>query len=95
MFQTNLIYPQAFGDHRLNKMYPNPTSTQLHIRVDNPGATESIAIYDMRGRLMREVRERFTTEITLPVENLTPGLYLVKMAMSEGRGLATGTFRKD
>ncbi len=77
------------------KIWPNPSSTVLHVRVDNPGATESIAIYDMQGRLMRSVTTGIATETTLPVEDLVSGLYIVKLSLTNGRGLSTATFRKD
>jgi hypothetical protein len=49
----------------------------------------------MQGRLMRSVSTGIATETTLPVEDLVSGLYIVKLSLSSGRGIATATFRKD
>ena len=65
------------------------------MRVDNPGATESLALFDMQGRLMRNITSGFGTDTAISVEGLTPGLYLVKLTLTNGRGIATATFRKD
>jgi Secretion system C-terminal sorting domain/FG-GAP-like repeat len=77
------------------KVWPNPSSTVIRVRVDNPGATESIAIYDMQGRLMRIVESGFDAETNISVEGLSTGLYLLKLTLQDGRGIATATFRKD
>lgn len=77
------------------KVWPNPTNSEIKVRVDNPGATSSIEIFDMQGRLMRRMDAGFTTETAMPVTDLSSGLYMIKLSLKNGRGIQTATFRKD
>ena len=77
------------------KVWPNPTNSEINVKVENPLAIEAIQIFDMQGRLMRSLNQGFTTETSIEVSGLTAGLYMVKMTRKNGRGISTATFRKD
>ena len=59
-------------------LYPNPTSSLLHIEGVTQG--QSIALYDITGR--KVLQTTFTPELS--VEGLSPGLYLISITTTEG-----------
>ena len=59
-------------------LYPNPTSSLLHIEGVTQG--QSIALYDITGR--KVLQTTFTPELS--VEGLCPGLYLISITTTEG-----------
>lgn len=71
-------------------IYPNPANDQLSIEGDG---MLSVAVYDLLGQLMLEQQcPSGTSRVTLPVANLTPGMYLIKI--NNGNGVTSRSFIK-
>lgn len=71
-------------------VYPNPANDQLSIEGDG---MLSVAVYDLLGQLMLEQQcPSGTSCVTLPVANLTPGMYLIKI--NNGNGVTSRSFIK-
>jgi len=72
--------PPPLGIHKdfnspLLQVFPNPASSELHIRVDNHTAT-SFAIYDLFGRKVVE-QAMYETFVTVPTMELASGVYVL------------------
>jgi hypothetical protein len=59
----------------LLQVYPNPASSELHIRVDRLSAT-AFAIYDLFGRKVME-QPMYETFVTVPTQDLATGVYVL------------------
>jgi len=64
------------------KVFPNPANETLFIRSDQP--MKKLAIYDMKGRLIREIRQP-ASQGMLCLTGFDPGTYLLKISL-ESRG---------
>ncbi len=68
------------------KVYPNPFSTSFS--VYHTGDVKTIALYDMDGRLVREIRCNTGEQITgIEADNLSAGIYLLKATSDKGVGI--------
>lgn len=75
---TSAVHELLYTPNRL-EVYPNPGSDALHIVSDEPFVVE---IFNSDGRLMtRQTTER---AISIPTQNWTPSLYIVKLTYKEG-----------
>ena len=63
-------------------VYPNPTKDILNISFADDTECQSISIYSIYGRLLKSQNDNFET---INIANLTPGLYLIKVRMSDGK----------
>ena len=67
-------------------VYPNPAKDIVNITFSNNAECRSIDIYSIDGRLVVETfRETSLQSSTINIANLTPGLYLIKVRMSDGK----------
>ena len=65
------------------KLYPNPVTDQLNISLGNYEVIKSITIINMNGQVISS-KSVDTNIITFNTRNLSNGLYLVKIASSDG-----------
>lgn len=56
------------------EIYPNPASDELTIKGE---VMERVVLYDLMGRRIKEFAAHYESMVTLPVDDLKPGLYLV------------------
>jgi len=79
------------------RVFPNPAENNLHIEV-NEEFTQGvrIQIYNLAGQLMQQVNFSGNTgkTITLPVQDLTPSMYLLQVQNHKGQNLHTQQFIK-
>lgn len=67
------------------KFFPNPATDQLHVAFRDANFTEMyIEILDMGGQLQHRSAIDSGSTATLDINNLTEGIYLVKMITDEG-----------
>ena len=67
-------------------IYPNPAKDIVNITFSNNAECRSIAIYSIDGRLVVETfRETSLQSSNINIANLTPGLYLIKVRMNDGK----------
>lgn len=78
--------PMSVGEHQsLNfVMYPNPANTVLTIDF-NQSNVEKITVYDLNGRAVIQSHPDNLNSISLSVENLTAGMYLVEINTLNGK----------
>ena len=65
--------------------YPNPAKDIIYIEFSPDVNCKSVEIYDMDGRLAVETFPETSQSPTISIANLTPGLYLIKVRMSDGK----------
>ena len=65
-------------------VYPNPAKDILNISFTDDSECQSIAIYSLDGRLVETRHGTSLQSSTINIANLTLGLYLIKVRMSDG-----------
>ena len=61
--------------------YPNPAKDNVYIEFSPDVNCQSVEIYTLDGRLLKSQNNNFDK---INIANLTPGLYLIKLRMSDG-----------
>lgn len=64
------------------EIHPNPANNILNISFSDDNECEFVKIYSIDGRLLLSQNDNFET---INLANLTPGLYLIKVRMSDGK----------
>ena len=65
------------------KIFPNPTSKELHIQIEQ-GRVEQVRLYSVLGERLRS-RVLQASAGTLSVDGLTDGVYLLEVELSGGQ----------
>ncbi|MBL7765638.1 MAG: T9SS type A sorting domain-containing protein [Chitinophagaceae bacterium] len=90
--QTNttlntIIIPGAvdnLGDANALKVYPQPAHDLLYVQVPDENI-ESVALYDMQGRMIRSVKpSSVTSEYKWSITGITSGIYQLKLKTVKG-----------
>lgn len=80
-------------------VYPNPTSTAVHIDVQLPQASKvTITLTDIMGKQVHQhngMNIALNHSITIPMEQLAIGTYIYKITNDRGEQLATGKLMKQ
>ena len=83
---TTVMNPLSVSEYSIDsslKIYPNPAKGFIKISGNNN--LESIAIYDINGRLLQEIKVLGNqTEKELSLEQLASGIYLIKVESDKG-----------
>ena len=72
------------------QIYPNPASEKLNIRLSSTQKSCTLSIYDLLGVKVLENSVGLNHEVSIPVDQLKPGLYLV--SVSDGTNVTTRSF---
>jgi photosystem II stability/assembly factor-like uncharacterized protein len=72
------------------RLYPNPAEDMIGWRVNGSAAPEVVEIFSMQGT---PVKREQTTNHSLPVDDLLPGLYLLRVTTENGE-ISTALFLK-
>jgi hypothetical protein len=65
------------------KIYPNPTSQALNIQITKASTTTNVSIYSLEGTLIKVANFVNKEVLTVDVNNLSAGSYLVKVKGSK------------
>ena len=67
------------------EVYPNPITDVINIRFSNMMQVESLEIYGMTGNLVQNINySQYTNNIVQKTDNLTTGVYFLKIITSNG-----------
>lgn len=99
-FTLNVISEIPTGINELNadselRLWPNPVDNALNVAFRSLGGSGMLSIIDGNGRTVKAITERFTSgtnRLTVPVDELAPGLYL--MRLSNGNNSSSARFLK-
>ncbi|MBR3090894.1 MAG: T9SS type A sorting domain-containing protein [Bacteroidetes bacterium] len=80
----NMVAKNIDYDIELPIVYPNPAKTKLTYKFNNlENGNAVISIYDVNGNIISNIFNSYLDkgiyEITLPIENLSPGQYIIKL----------------
>jgi len=80
---------QGLGTNNLENVvvYPNPTKDILYIDLSNTSNVSTAAILDVSGKVLVEISNISSTEITFDMSKLANGLYLLKLTDDTGASL--------
>ena len=74
--------PQAVADRTL--VWPVPAHTSLHLAPDVSAMPQTLDLFDAVGRAVRHLALTGAASVTLPVETLPAGLYMLRVTYAEG-----------
>jgi hypothetical protein len=73
---NNFTRNRTYGNHA----FPNPCKNQLYIDLkDEFTKNSSITIYDLSGKVMKNVKSQSTSKVQLNTSDLKPGNYLLEI----------------
>ena len=61
------------------KIYPNPASDVLFVEVKDNQPVQRLELYSVSGQLIRQ-----TSKGSMPVADIIPGTYMIKVLLKEG-----------
>jgi hypothetical protein len=62
-------------------VYPNPATDVININLNGTAAQE-VAMLDMQGRIVKEVKVGSNNTVTIPVQGIAPGIYVMQVHTS-------------
>ena len=81
---TYSVIRSVRGDGQIGKtiIYPNPSNNgKVNVVFEDASVTREIAVSDMSGRLIRQIRGITNNNIT--IDNLNPGMYTIRIVSVE------------
>ncbi|MBK8053900.1 MAG: T9SS type A sorting domain-containing protein [Saprospiraceae bacterium] len=66
------------------KLAPNPATSEINITVADNKPVKSYAIYDISGRMLRNMNDVNSSFVAVRRENLQDGMYLIQLRFEEG-----------
>lgn len=73
-------------------LYPNPTTNQANL--DGLQGDEHIQIFDLQGKLVKQVDAGQTNQISLDIQNLDTGIYFIKISNTDGASVTKKLIKK-
>jgi hypothetical protein len=74
-------------DAKSVKMYPNPTKNIVNFEFTNTALPSEIAVFDIHSKLIKTYNEFSNNSIILSTENLSKGMYLIRISNSKGNNI--------
>jgi len=62
------------------QLFPNPTTHLLNVKLENPQHV-ALEVFDIYGKKVFEQAEHFNSDFQLPIEQLSEGVYFLKVKM--------------
>ncbi|MBK7762639.1 MAG: PKD domain-containing protein [Bacteroidetes bacterium] len=92
-----VVGPSGVTEHHLHTLdfYPNPAGNSIAFNLPVNEQIQSIEVFDLTGRMISEVPSILTStqEVSLNIQSLETGLYMVKVQMQSMRSFS-GKFLK-
>lgn len=65
-------------------IFPNPSSTEINFSVNGSTTIKSVELYDVTGRMVKQIVGLNTQKYTVQREGLSTGLYITKIQLNKG-----------
>lgn len=65
-------------------IFPNPSSTEINFSVNGSTTIKSVELYDVTGRMVKQIVGLNTQKYTIQREGLSTGLYITKIQLNKG-----------
>lgn len=69
----------AVLDEKALELYPNPFSSTIHLKIDDPNEIDGIKVFDMMGRQVEAIGHSAINSSVALGSSLNPNMYLVKV----------------
>jgi len=66
------------------RIFPNPSSSDINISVLGSNSIQRVELYDLTGRMVKQVVGLNAHDYTVQREGLAPGLYITKVQLTKG-----------
>jgi hypothetical protein len=66
------------------RIFPNPSSNDINISVLGSNSIQRVELYDLTGRMVKQVVGLNAHDYTVQREGLAPGLYITKVQLAKG-----------
>jgi hypothetical protein len=66
-------------------IFPNPASAEVFLNASKP--MQTIFVYDIQGRLMKEINANGCQSISIDIQSLQSGIYIMTIKTAEGEAL--------
>ncbi len=76
-------------------LYPNPAGNELNIVYNSAADIKTVSIYNMIGTVQNVYKTTADTGTALNLDNLSPGVYLVRLMNSNGDIVTTRKFTRQ
>lgn len=90
-FTFNVGVEETGYDAAVISAYPNPASDRLYIQLNNQHQVASLLVFDVLGNLVKQVKVQ-SENISLPVNDLTNGMYFYQLKDNVMKTLHSGKF---
>lgn len=67
------------------RLYPNPANNEVILDASKP--MQTIFVYDIQGRLMKEIKANDAKSIAIHIQSLQSGMYIMTIKTKEGEAL--------
>ena len=81
-FWQTLLSNEEFEFNNQFLIYPNPSATDLEIKIPGNAETNTVQVYDILGKTVYK-KELSTNNLSLNVSNWTEGVYLIRVTSGE------------
>ena len=75
------------------KIYPNPSTSQIHLNIDEFPTAKTWILHDLHGK--KYISQTITGNAEMDVISLSSGLYVLKLLDANGRALGMAKFIKE
>lgn len=65
-------------------IFPNPSSTEINFSVTGSNTIQKVELYDVTGRMVRQIVGLNTQKYTVQREGLSTGMYITKIQLNKG-----------
>lgn len=65
-------------------IFPNPSSTEINFSVKGSNTIKSVELYDVTGRMVKQIVGLNTQKYTIQRQGLSTGLYITKIQLNKG-----------
>lgn len=81
--QCNNVSVKENKSEIVTSIYPNPVKDKVNFTIHSKSKQASLQVYDMTGHLIRTIETSTTETVTINLENLVSGIYLIKISTDE------------
>lgn len=86
-YEYSVVRTLRFDNSDNIEVYPNPANT--YIEISGLNGDERIVIFDVAGRKLQELNVQQVTTMTVPLEDVAEGTYMINVLDQNGRTVAS------
>lgn len=87
LLNSDAVSVQESGIENQLSIFPNPTKDLLNIHLSGETPIEFVEVLDYTGRVLRQQNQIHENRLVVPVENLRPGSYFLRISSESGQAV--------